>query len=350
MKTRRVLIAGGYGTGNLGDEAILAGFLRSAIDNRYWDRDHIVVFSKDPDETRSLHKITARRKNSARALIDFLVSNDVIIGGGELFQDLGHMAIKYSILGFISKLFGKRVVFYAVGVSSSQNPIAGLAMQIGLSTADEVCVRDFESKKRLSNLGISKAIRVVPDPATYVEPVSTEEAYRLLKVEGIDADQKEILMGIVSQYIHDPKQNEQVRKFFLDFLKTCLEKHDKVQAIFIPFNRHKGIALDQDLIFGKWLERNLKSRKFRVIQKTYTPQQVMGIIGLLDIVVSTRFHPLVFAAKANVKAIGVDVFEKVASFCREHEMPAIRTHEQSRMSDLIDAIVRARALRLQCTR
>jgi polysaccharide pyruvyl transferase CsaB len=334
MNHKKVLIAGAYGTGNLGDEAILVGLLKLLVNNRNYDKNHMIVFSRDPDETRSLHNITARRKN----LLDLLVANDIIIGGGELFQDVGYMAVKYSILGLTSKIIGKRVAFYAVGVSSNRSRMARFLMQISLSLADEICVRDFASKKRLRSLGIRKPIMIVADPASYVEPVSSEEACRLLKAEAIEVDKKNILVGIVSQYIRDPKLNEQTQRFFLSFLKNILKKHD-LQVIFIPFSSNKDVSLDRDVIYGKWLEKNLKNSRFKVIHNIYTPQQVMGIFKLLDLVVSTRFHPLLFASKAKVPAIGVSIFEKLDSFCKKHNLPIVKINGPERASQLVDTLV-----------
>lgn len=47
MDRRKLLIAGAYGTGNLGDEAILVGLLRLFIEGKIYDRSQVVVFSRD---------------------------------------------------------------------------------------------------------------------------------------------------------------------------------------------------------------------------------------------------------------------------------------------------------------
>ena len=85
MARKRILIIGAYGVGNLGDEAILAGTLNSLKANQDPTKNEITVLSRNPTETIRIHKIFARRRN----LIDLFKSNEIIIGGGELFQSLG---------------------------------------------------------------------------------------------------------------------------------------------------------------------------------------------------------------------------------------------------------------------
>jgi polysaccharide pyruvyl transferase CsaB len=335
MDHRKLLVAGAYGTGNLGDEAILVGLLRLFVEGKIYDRSQVVVFSRDPEETSSFHRVFARRKN----ILDLLKTDDIVIGGGELFQDVGYMSVKYSILGLISKILGKRVKFYAVGVSSNRSRVAKLLMTMSLSVADEISVRDSASRKRLRNLGIRKPIIVVPDPAYYVEPVSQEEATRLLRREGIEVNEKNISVAIVSQHVRDPQQNRRIQLFLLNFLRKSLKEYRNVQFVFFPFNSHKDVSSDKDIIYGKWLESVLKSERYKIIRSAYTPQQVMGMLRLMDLVVSTRFHPLLFAVRTGVPAIGIDLFEKVDSFCKKHGLPLIGTDEHEKIFQVMHTMV-----------
>ena len=335
MDHRKLLVAGAYGTGNLGDEAILVGLLRLFVEGKKYDRNQVVVFSRDPEETSSFHRVFARRRN----ILDLLKTDDIVIGGGELFQDVGYMAVKYSVLGLISKILGKRVRFYAVGVSSNRSRVAKLLMTMSLSVADEISVRDSASRKRLRNLGIRKPIMIVPDPAYYVEPVSPEEATRLLRREGIEVNEKNISVAIVSQYVRDPQQNRRIQLFLLNFLRKSLKEYRNVQFVFFPFNSHKDVSSDKDIIYGKWLESVLKSDRYKTIHSAYTPQQVMGMLRLMDLVVSTRFHPLLFAVRTGVPAIGINLFEKVDSFCRKHGLLLVGTDENEKIFQGIDAVV-----------
>jgi len=333
MSNKRILIAGAYGTGNLGDEAILAGLLKDLKNRRHGSCDNgIIVFSRSPNETLLLHDVRAKRKNP----FDLLTSDEVIIGGGELFQDSDNMALKYSILGLI---LGKRVIFYAIGVSSIRNPLGRALTKLSLNAADGIFIRDHRSKIRLKRLGIRKPINITKDPSLNLEPIPREAAHRLLELEGIKLYNYKFVAGISTQYIRNRILNYKVQRFFLDFLRSALANHTEMCIIFLPFNKHKDNLKDTDSIFGKWLQKQLNTDRFKILKNNYTPQEVMGIIGLLDIVVSTRLHPLIFALKMNVYGIGVDIFEKVKAFCTEHNFPVAKVNEVERTYRMIENLV-----------
>jgi len=334
MAKKKILIIGAYGVGNLGDEAILAGILNVLRADVDVDRDKVMVFSRNPGETIRLHDVDARRRNP----FDLLTANKVIIGGGELFQDLGNMAIKYSLLGLIAKIIGKHVVFYAVGVSSKSR-LGKLLMRLCLNVADTISVRDGVSRKRLLDIGVNKTIRVVDDPSRHVEPISREAASRLLAREGIPLDKRKIRIGITSQHFHNRESNERTYRFFSGFLRDILAKYPNVYVVFAPFNSHMDDPFDRDIIYGKRLEKSLETDRFKVLRNRYTPQEMMGVFGLLDIVISTRLHPLIFALKMNVSAIGIGIFEKVFSYCQHHNLQVAKADELKRLYRLTDSLI-----------
>jgi polysaccharide pyruvyl transferase CsaB len=333
---RKVLIAGAYGNGNLGDDAILLGILQTLSSKEL--RNNILVFSRDPEETISVHKVRASRRN----IKDLLATDELIIGGGELFQDLGFMGFKYSVLGLFAKFAGKKLVFFAVGVSSIKSRVTKLIMRLCLNLSDEISVRDNASALRLRQIGVTRPVAVVDDPATNVKPVKPEEARRLLQLEQIEPSQQSILLGVVSQHVHDFDRNKRVQLFLLDFLRRALFQHPNLQVVFIPFSSHKDFNYDRDILYGKWLGTKLESRRYSVLRNHYTPQQMMGVLGQFDIVISTRFHPLVFARKMKVPAVGIRVFQKVENYCKTHNLRLLELDEDVELSDLLSSNARTR--------
>jgi polysaccharide pyruvyl transferase WcaK-like protein len=65
----------------------------------------------------------------------------------------------------------------------------------------------------------------------------------------------------------------------------------------------------------------------------------MGMLRLMDLVVSTRFHPLLFAVRTGVPAIGIDLFEKVDSFCKKHGLPLVGTDEHEKIFQVMHTMV-----------
>ena len=79
-----ILVLGGYGYRNAGDEAILASILRS-LDGR-----RVTVLSRTPAETTAMHGVRSLPVTAAaRALASH---RTVLIGGGGLFgRDMGSL-------------------------------------------------------------------------------------------------------------------------------------------------------------------------------------------------------------------------------------------------------------------
>jgi polysaccharide pyruvyl transferase WcaK-like protein len=83
---RRVLIAGYYGFGNTGDEAILAAMLEDL--RALMPELEVCVVSGDPLETRASHGVSAVTFTDLAGIRDAAERADLLIlGGGGLFQD-----------------------------------------------------------------------------------------------------------------------------------------------------------------------------------------------------------------------------------------------------------------------
>jgi polysaccharide pyruvyl transferase WcaK-like protein len=60
----------------------------------------------------------------------------------------------------------------------------------------------------------------------------------------------------------------------------------------------------------------------RVVE-AQTPQELLGLVGAMDIMVAVRLHGLIFAAAQAVPAVALDYDPKVAAFMAEIGLPAV---------------------------
>src|SRR5438270_9651549 len=82
----KILISGYYGSGNTGDEAVLAGVLKS-FRNRAVSVD-FTVLSADPEDTTRRHRVQAVERMRRGAVRKAVRDCDLLLsGGGSLFQD-----------------------------------------------------------------------------------------------------------------------------------------------------------------------------------------------------------------------------------------------------------------------
>ena len=296
----KILIAGAYGTGNLGDEAILQGLLKIMRTN------NLLVFSRDPAETTRLHAVRAKRRN----ILDVLLAEKLLIGGGELFQD--NMAWKYALLAITSKILRKQVTVYAVGVSYLSNTIERIFTRICLNFVDEISVRDPDSKNRLLDMGIIKVIDVVDDPSINVASALYTEVSEIFNREGIS--KSNFLIGVTLRYTRNNEINKILINFFTKYFKDIIEQYINVQILFLVFSKHKDSELDRDDAFGRDLASSLNDERFKVIDSIYNPSQMLAVIAHTDFFISARLHPLLFASRANIPRVGIALYPKIDSF------------------------------------
>jgi polysaccharide pyruvyl transferase WcaK-like protein len=334
MKNRRLLLVGAFGTGNVGDDAILCGLLNRIKKDKKIKTSNILVFARDPKRIKSLCNVQSKRKNFG----DLVRTDTFVIGGGELFSDVNKMALKYSTLGLLAKLLGKKVIFNAIGIQEVGR-LSKFLMWLAFNLADEISVRNLESQDHLLNLHVAKKIDLVKDSAFYMEPISHEAAQILLEENGITFNEKRFIIGLTSQHIFDRNLRKKAYTFLLNLLKRVLEKHKQVYVVFVPFCDHVDSKIQKDLLFGDWLQKKLDSKRFKVIRAEHSPMEIMGMIGSFDVLISTRLHPLIFAVKMNIPAIGLGVYKKTNLFCTSQNLKILEIDDPEESYNLLKRVI-----------
>ncbi|MDR2431662.1 MAG: polysaccharide pyruvyl transferase family protein, partial [Candidatus Margulisbacteria bacterium] len=132
---RKILLAGYYGFGNLGDE-LLARTMAKFLTERGFQ---INIIKKRSSFWRQI------RKNDC-----------LLFAGGSVFQDVsgrGFSLLYYAFWGFVAKLLGKKLFLAAQGIG----PVACLfdryILRVLLRCADFISVRDKRSAELLRKIG-----------------------------------------------------------------------------------------------------------------------------------------------------------------------------------------------------
>jgi polysaccharide pyruvyl transferase CsaB len=321
LKTKKkALILGAYGVGNVGDEAILSGLLKTL------NYAEIVVFSSNPNSIAALHKVPAERKNLRR----FLWCDDVIIGGGELFQD--GMAWKYSLATILAKLLNKKVKVVGVGVNL-RNPIEKLLTALSLRIADEISVRDKRSYKILIKMSLNpNKIIFVKDLVFNLKPEPTPEINFFLAKHNLISTK--FIVIVLSP--KDTETDKRVLTFFTKFIDNLTQSNLPLRIVIIPFSRHPDSAKDDDMIIIQELMRNLKNASTITFDGQPDPLSLLYLISKADLVISTRLHPLIFSDIANTKAIAIPFFPKIRSFAKKHGYPIVEIGNLEKLYVLLD--------------
>ena len=165
----KIFLIGWFGSGNMGDEAILVSellFLRAQIKDV-----EFYILSFDPDKTGKVtagipevkrilwmgSKSDVVRSDFSGILKSFKEADLVVIGGGGIFQDLyNHYPIPFfTAMAFLSRLYGNRLVLYCVGIGPVRTFWGKKLCRYAANAAAFIPVRHAEPKV-LQEFGVRK--------------------------------------------------------------------------------------------------------------------------------------------------------------------------------------------------
>lgn len=298
---KKVLLFGYYGYQNTGDEAILKTIVQQ-LKGAMADIS-LKVLTYKADETEKKYKVKAVSRNRFMDLIRAIKECDVVIsGGGSILQDItsSRSLLYYLAIIWLAKKLGKKVMFYGNGFGPITKVYNKKLVKYIINQVDVITVRDFQSKETMKALGIHRDIRVTADVTFAMEPLTQEVGKNILQEEGLQEGRKTI--GISVRPWRGMEKYKQIIAKTADYLQQL-----NYQVIFIPMQYPHDQRISLEIT-------DLMKNKAVVLSKHYGPEEILSIIGQLDLLIGMRLHSLVFAAIAKVPMVGIEYDEKIKSF------------------------------------
>lgn len=312
----KILISGYYGFNNIGDESILQAVvhnLREKIPGV-----EITVLSQHPESTAEKHQVISVDRKSFFGVVKAIKTSDLVIsGGGSLLQDVTSKKsiIYYLMIMWISKFLRKDFFIYSQGIGPITSSCNRKLTARTLKRASGIVVRDQASKELLVEIGLAPTdIVITADPVLGIEPVPLELGQEILRKEGFTRDNTKNLIGFAI------KENRLDSQFVAELEESIrqLTEEGKAQVVLIPFHYKEDLAVIEEL------QRRLEGRVFAVKSK-YLTNEMMSIIGNMDVLVGVRLHSLIHAAIMGVSMIGISYDPKINAFLNSIGLKALST-------------------------
>ncbi|GFI62440.1 putative glycosyltransferase EpsD [Clostridiales bacterium] len=307
----KILMSGYYGYNNSGDEAILTT-IYSNIENL--DRDvSITVLSKDPEETMKKYgfRDVVSRFDFFGILSAIWKCDILLSGGGSLLQDTTSTRSLMYYLSIIlcAKLFGKKVMLYANGIGPVSKEQNRKTVRRIVNRADIITLREEDSLKELQSMGIkNKNLYVTADPVFTMEPESKEVSARLLKEAGIPEDR-----GIIGVSVRNWSNDSDLTE---KFASICDAVHDRFEKNIVFIVMHNP----NDKNISTRVMEKMKNKAY-ILDHSYSPKEIMGMIGQMELILSMRLHTLIFATKQKVPIVGFAYDPKINNYLKLLHMP-----------------------------
>ncbi len=323
----KILISGYYGFNNIGDESILkavtsslkAGLTETA-EGKYGGLE-ITVLSSDPVGTAEKYQVRSANRKSIFTIIKEVMKCDLLIsGGGSLLQDVTSKKsiLYYLFIMWMAKLLGKNYFIYSQGIGPINEPFNRKLTHKVLSKSAGIVVRDEASKEFLVELGIhSERIVVTADPVLSLNPTNLDRGFEILKTEGLDRNTARDLVGFA---IKEKKPDSEFVEELTSSVKALVEERNS-QVVLIPFFFKEDMAVIEEL--EKRLIKMGMSGNVCAVRHKYLTDEMMSIIGNMDVLVGVRLHSLIHAALMGVPMIGISYDPKINSFMKSLGMRAI---------------------------
>ena len=301
-----ILVLGGYGVRNVGDEAMLVGLLQQIGANR-----RVTVLSRMPAETAALHGVKAISAwESVRALRSH---STLIIGGGGLFgRDMAAMGRMIPLYGLLASQLGLKVALLGVGVDREMRPLAALLLRRLARRAVAVSVRDQRSSDLLADWGIRA--EVLPDLSAGIDPAPARHGSELLRRAGLDPKRPVVGLALTAMRVDQTDALEAA-------VAHCIAELPDVQFCFIPMSQHPFAHAHNDLLLGRQLQR--RNPSLALLEGSLPPEEVMAVFGRLTTAVCMRYHSLLFAERTGTPIVPVLYAPKCQAWIDEHGLQGV---------------------------
>lgn len=279
----RLVVAGYYGCGNIGDDALLLGLLRGL--NGAHD---ITVLSGDPAATSQAFGVDAvPRKDIKRATDAIRNAEALVFGGGGLLQDTTSiLSLKYyTHLIETACHSGKRVALLGQGIGPIRSVLGRRAAGRAFAKCDVITTRDEGSMRLVDRLAPDgKAKKAVTDDLAWlaVESKPDTEPRRAIAISA------------------RPWKSATAR--IVEAFSTLCEKakNDGWEVVPVSFDRGMDDSvLSQILPGGTYVD---------------SPQQMFAVLGGAGATVGMRLHAGIFSAALGVVPTMVSYDDKVTAF------------------------------------
>lgn len=348
-KKFKVLISGGYGNGNAGDEALMIVLLKQLRST--YDNCEITIFSDDVEYSktrydekfvysggRGLLEPNKRGINSIswffKNIKEIYNCNILITGGGTILQDTTNFMFVPFWLSkiLLAKLFYKKTVMYGIGVGPMKTKFAKFLTYLIVNRMDLITLRGPLSFDELKRIKIDKPpIHVLSDPALVLEKANTQRVKELLNNECVNTISNIIGFSVRHWFINHKKSLhgepvwDEVNKCRYNNLITCfalladylVDKYNN-NILFIPMSIKESKDDRQAAEDIVKLMQN-KSSAY-IIRGDYTPQETKGIIGQCTILVAMRLHSAIFAVPQKIPVLPVGYGDKMKDFMSTVEL------------------------------
>jgi polysaccharide pyruvyl transferase WcaK-like protein len=312
-----VLLLGAYGSGNVGDLAILDAMIED-LDS---DKDILYSVASRDQFLKKNYDVDLINPFSITGFLQCLRKEVMIIGGGGLFGHETHSHIKMMMpFIIIAKILGKKLVFYDVGIYRAEKKSMLRILWLTMRKADAIILREDTD------------IDIIPKDILQKTKIEPDITFSLSPKEPKDEKVSEFLrsptgvVGLSLRFVnlknlyndYDDRIAKATKQVILE---EFLQKN--IPVLFMPFQDFDTIYIRH--YFGDIID---KYRDTFLILETnkYTINEIKWIVSRLRLTVGMRLHFQIFSNDLGTPVIGISYAPKNTNYLMKVKAPMINAY------------------------
>ena len=254
-------------------------------------------------------------KNETRFLERYVNADIVISCGGGFLNDYSVRSLINNLVKIsLSTVLRKPTVIYGQSIGPFQRRLWAIITAQVLKRVDMILIREEISRELLKNLGVDKPrVFLTADAAFTLCPVDKKSVLKLMLREKIDPEDRP-LVGITVRKWFFPKSNRPLDEYenYLYTIGRVIDYIvDRMDATIILLPQVTVHPNDDDRFAATKLCQLVKHPEHvRNLVTDFSPQEIKGIIGELDLFIGTRMHSNIFALAMRVPTVAISYEHK----------------------------------------
>jgi polysaccharide pyruvyl transferase WcaK-like protein len=270
------------------------------------------------------------RKNPLRALAVLFGADVYFIAGAIPFHDNFGLMLQQFLYALVVKMRGGKFIVNAVSVQPIVKPSCRTLFRWTERLADVFSARDAEARANAESLGARTPVARAVDPGMMCKPAPAETVNQLWQAEKLPAGVP--VCGIGPHiFINRTRYFDSRYEFkieYEDFSDEELDAYYDSMAVAADLLAERGPVIffslstrmppGDDREACEWIVRRMKHpERAHIVRGEYSAAELMGLLGRLDLYVSTRLHGYALAVGAGVPTIAVEFHPKMRGLAQE---------------------------------
>jgi polysaccharide pyruvyl transferase CsaB len=352
LSSKKALLMGYYGVGNLGDEMMLV-CLKEWLERQGFD---LAVLSENPAAVTQAHGLPAVQntpllgewswrsswlKGGAWRVIKALAGCDaLVVGGGDLIRDdLGWRTFFFTMEKLIAAFLMRRKVYLVnTGIGQPSTWYGRSLLKWTLRRCHRIIVRDARSENVCRELGVTEQVSLAPDIALSLPDLIAAQPAAPMK-RNLDPYVLVCLRHNPNTY-HSYELTEHRIRVLARALDELIERHD-TDVVFLPLHATSPNGRGDALLHGRVARAMAHRERVRLRLWTADLKEVCMRIRDARLVVAMRLHAAVLANAYGLPCVLMPYDRKVREFGDlmgiQHSIEASTLDDLSSVNVLLDS-------------